>query len=56
MINKGIINDILKTQDIDVIEKHLVYLFIQNNNLNFDKSPIIKNLLSDFEPKADVYL
>lgn len=56
MINKGIINDILKTQDIDIIEKHLVYSFIQSNNLDFEKSPIIKELLNDFEPHADVYL
>ena len=56
MINKGIINDILKTQDIDVIEKHLVYSFIQSNNLDFEKSPIIKELLNDFEPLTDVYL
>ena len=56
MINKGIINDILKTQDFGVIEKHLVYSFVQNNNLYFQKSPIIKNLLTDFEPKTDVYL
>lgn len=56
MINKGIINDILKTQDIDVIEKHLVYSFIRNKNLDFEKSPIIKKLLRDFELQTDVYL
>ena len=56
MINKGIFNDIIKTQDIEVIEKYLVYLFIQNNNLDFDKSPIIQKLLKDFEPQTDVYL
>ncbi|SFE01126.1 HsdM family class I SAM-dependent methyltransferase [Thermophagus xiamenensis] len=56
MINKRIINDILKNQDIDLIEKHLVYLFIQNNNLDIEKSPILKKLLRNFEPEPDVYL
>ncbi len=56
MINKGIINDVLKTQDIEVIEKHLIYLFIQSKNLDFERSPIVKELLRNFEPQADVYL
>jgi len=56
MINKGIINDILKTHDIEVIEKHLVYSFIKSNKLDFEKSPVIKELLKDFKTQTDVYL
>jgi len=56
MMNKGLITDILKTQDIEVIEKHLVYIFIQNNNLKTENSPIIAELLKDFQPETDVFL
>ncbi len=56
MINKGLINDIIKTQNIEVVEKHLVYTFIQNNKLNFEKSQIIQKLLLDFKLQMDIYL
>lgn len=47
-MNKGIINDLIRDHDINNIEKHIVFSFIQNKKLNYDKSPIISKILKDF--------
>ena len=56
MINKGIINELLNTQNIDVIEQHIVYSFIENRNLKFEDSPIISELLQEFVLEPALYL
>lgn len=55
MINKGLIDDLLKNYNIDVVEKHLVYLFVENNKLHIQDSPIIAELLNDFNLQTEVY-
>ncbi len=55
MINKGLIDNLLKNYNIDIVEKHLVYLFIENNKLNIQNSPIIAELLNDFNLQTEVY-
>jgi len=55
-MKKGIINELLNTHNIFVIEQHLVYSFLQNNNIDFSKSPILNTLLNDFIPKSELYL
>lgn len=54
-MNKTIIDELLNTYDIAIIEQHLVYAFIQNNQLEFHKSPIIEELLKDFQLNAKIY-
>lgn len=55
MVNKGIIKELLKTQDIENLEKHLIYSFLENNNLKSNESPIISELLKSFSIHPDLY-
>ncbi|TXB62281.1 Eco57I restriction-modification methylase domain-containing protein [Phaeodactylibacter luteus] len=55
-MNKSIINDLLTSHEINLIEKHLIYAFIDNNNLETSKSPIISNILADFSVDPKIYL
>lgn len=55
-MNKSIINDLLISHEINLIEKHLIYAFIENNNLETSKSPIISNILADFRVDPKIYL
>ncbi len=55
-MKKGIINELLNTHNIDVIEQHLVYSFLHNNNIDFSNSQLIIGLLNDFTVQTDIYL
>lgn len=55
-MNKSIINDLLTSHEINLIEKHLIYAFIENNNLETSKSPIISSILTDFSVDPKIYL
>lgn len=54
-MNKTVINELLSTYDITIIEQHLIYTFIQNNNLEAAKSPIIAEVFNSFKKEAKVY-
>lgn len=55
-MNKSIINELLDSHEINLIEKHLIYSFLQNNGLESSKSPIISELLTDFKTQPEIYL
>lgn len=55
-MNKSIINELLNSHEINLIEKHLIYFFLQNNNLELSKSPIVSELLTDFKAEPEIYL
>jgi tRNA1(Val) A37 N6-methylase TrmN6 len=55
-MDKGIINELIKSHKIDLVEQHLIYSFLKNKNLDFNESPIISDLLNDFSVNSDVYL
>jgi len=48
LMNKKLLNDLINSYDIEIVEKHLVYSFLIKNNLDFSKSPIISEFLYDF--------
>ena len=52
-MNKEFLNELTEHYNIEVIEKHLIYCFLQNNKIRFEDSPIISNLFTGFtvEPK-----
>lgn len=54
-VKKNIINELINTQEIHLIEQHLIYSFLQNNQLDAQKSPIIAELLTDFNPNPAIY-
>ena len=55
-MNKSIINELLNSHEINLIEKHLIYSFLQNNDLESSKSPIVSELLADFKAEPEIYL
>ncbi|MDC9723084.1 MAG: N-6 DNA methylase [Urechidicola sp.] len=55
-MNKSTINELLNSHEINLIEKHLIYSFLQNNHLESKKSPIISELLADFKSEPVIYL
>jgi type I restriction-modification system DNA methylase subunit len=54
-VKKGLINQLIKNQDFTSLEQHLVYSYLTNNKLNFDKSPILTRYFKDFEPNPQLY-
>jgi adenine-specific DNA-methyltransferase len=55
MIKKGILNQLIKTHDLKSLEKNLIYSYLTNNKLSFDKSPILKSYFKDFEQNPQLY-
>ena len=56
MLQKGTLNDIITSFDLDKIEQHLVYTFIENKKLDYSKSPVLSTYFSDFNRDAKLYL
>ncbi|GAB5418245.1 MAG: hypothetical protein Crog4KO_16500 [Crocinitomicaceae bacterium] len=54
-MNKSIINELISSHEIPLIEKHLIYSFLQNNDLDSSKSPIISELFADFKTDPEIY-
>lgn len=54
-MNKTIINQLINSHEIELIEKNLIYAFVENNDLDKSKSPILSELLLDFQPDAETY-
>lgn len=55
MIKKGLLNQIIQTHDITSLEQHLVYSYLTNNKLNFEKSPILSSYFKDFVQNVQLY-
>ena len=55
-MNKSTINELLNSHEINLIEKHLIYSFVQNNDLESNNSTIISELLADFKTESEIYL
>ncbi len=55
MIKKGILNQLIQTHDLTSLERHLVYSYLTNNKLSFDKNPILTSYFKDFEQNPQLY-
>lgn len=55
-MNKATINELINAHEIEVIEQHLIYSFIENNNLDIAKSPILSKILEGFELNSEIFL
>lgn len=55
MVKKGILNELISTQDLKCLEQHLVFLYLTNNKLDFTKSPILSYYFNDFEQNTKLY-
>lgn len=54
-MNKKLLKELLATQDIRTLEKHLIFSFLKNINLDFSKSELLKNYFADFERDTKLY-
>jgi len=55
MVKKGILNQLIQTQDLTSVEQHLIYSYLKNNKINFSKSPILTSYFKDFEQTPQLY-
>lgn len=55
MIKKTILNELISKQDLKSLEKHLVFSYLKNNQLDFTKSPILSEYFKDFEQNTNLY-
>jgi len=56
MIQKGLLNDLIKSNDLASLEHHLVYTYLANNKLNFSDSPILKKYFKNFQQNPQLYI
>ncbi len=55
MVKKGILNDLIQTHDLTSLEQHLIYSYLNKNEINFDKSPILTRYFKGFEQISELY-
>lgn len=56
MVRKSIVNDILKKDyDINDIELHIVYSYIQQFRLDYSKSKVFSDYFNGFEPNTQLF-
>lgn len=55
MVKKGILSQLIQAHDLTSLERHLVYSYLINNTLNFDKNPILTSYFKDFEQNPRLY-
>lgn len=55
MIKKAILNNLIINQDLISLEKHLLYQYLINKNLDFTKSPILREYFLDFEQDTNIF-
>ena len=56
MLQKGTLNDLITRFDLDKIEQHIVYAFVENQKLDYFKSPILSTYLKGFKRDPKLYL
>lgn len=56
MVKKGILNELIKSHDLLSLEHHLIYSYLINNKINFDKSPILTSYFKKFDRNEQLYL
>lgn len=54
-MNKKLLKELLTTQEIKTLEKHLIFSFLKNINQDYSKSELLKNYFADFEMDTKLY-
>lgn len=49
MVKKGILNELVKTQNLTSLEQRSIYSYLTNNKLNYTKSKILTEYFKKFE-------
>lgn len=55
MIQKSFLNNLLSTYDVEIIEKHLFFYFLEDKKVCYKKSNILTNYFSDFILNYSLY-
>lgn len=55
MVRKGIINQLIQSQDLTSLEQHLIYSYLTNNKISYSKSLILTEYFKDFEQNPQLY-
>ncbi len=48
-MKKGVLSALIKSQDLQELEQHLVYSYLKNRHIDYIKSPILRDYFQDFE-------
>ncbi|MEZ4988379.1 MAG: N-6 DNA methylase [Saprospiraceae bacterium] len=54
MVKKAILNNLITSQDLTSVERHLVYQYLYTQKIDFTKSPILAEYLKDFEQDTNL--
>jgi methylase of polypeptide subunit release factors len=55
MIKKGILNQLIQTNDLASIEKHLIYSYLTDNKIDYSKHSILNSYFKGFEKIPQLY-
>ncbi|GAB6010631.1 HsdM family class I SAM-dependent methyltransferase [Viscerimonas tarda] len=55
-MNSGLLNELIKTQDLSILEKHLLYSFLDKKRLNHQRSLILAEYFEGFNLDNKLYL
>lgn len=53
-MKKGVLNTLVKSQDLKELEQHLVYSYLENKHINYINSPILFEYFKDFEQNLEL--
>lgn len=56
MINNALYRELIKKQDLESLEKHLIFNYLNNKNLDYLKSPILSVYFDDFDLNESLLL
>jgi len=54
MINRGIVDKLIQTHNLTSLEKHLIYSYLANKKLSFDKNPILTSYFKGFKQEPQL--
>lgn len=55
MVKKAILNELIKSQELDHLEKHLFCFYLTTKNIDYTQSSILTNYFDSFEQKDSLY-
>jgi adenine-specific DNA-methyltransferase len=55
MVNKSILNELIKTQDLEKLEQHLIYAYLTSKKLDYLQSSILTDYFKDFAQDTKLY-
>jgi len=54
-MKKGILNEMVKSYNLNEIENHLIYSFLKSNKLDYSRNSILNNYFNEFKENTKLY-